>query len=340
MVKLKPLFLSLSMVTSLAVAGCSNFSKENAGTTKSNGKETAAVKIAIDTAAGGSFQFRAAEKQGYFEKNSIKAQLSNFAYGIDTVNAVLTEQADTGLAADYALLNSLGKGDMVVISTLTRGNEKSSKDNELLVREGIKTENDLKGKKLGVPKGTVTEYVWAKYLAAKHINEKDISFVPYSTPDEAIVGMKNGDIDAVWSSGALKDKFKNIKGVTKLGDLESAGVTIDSYLLAKRSFVEKNPKAVENTLKALSEGIKYVDNNKKETAKLAFEQLKLPEKDALKDIERQNYVLGFTEEDAKHLEDMKVWLEEKGKLKDKYELKDKINLEALKKAFPESVTYK
>ncbi|MGR6009336.1 hypothetical protein ACT7CZ_19160 [Bacillus cereus] len=48
----------------------------------------------------------------------MKAQLSNFAYGIDTVNAVLTEQADTGLAADYALLNSLGKGDMVVISTL------------------------------------------------------------------------------------------------------------------------------------------------------------------------------------------------------------------------------
>ena len=34
---------------------------------------------------------------------------------------------------------------------------------------------------------------------------------------------------------------------------------------------------------------------------------------------------------TKHLEDMKVWLEEK--LKDKYELKDKINLEALKKLF-------
>ena len=28
MVKLKPLFLSLSMITSLAVAGCSNFSKK------------------------------------------------------------------------------------------------------------------------------------------------------------------------------------------------------------------------------------------------------------------------------------------------------------------------
>ncbi len=43
--------------------------------------------------------------------------------------------------------------------------------------------------------------------------------------------------------------------------------------------------------------------------------------------------LDLQRRDAKHLEDMKVWLEEKGKLKDKYELKDKINLEALKKAF-------
>ncbi|MGR5874204.1 hypothetical protein ACT7DH_05385 [Bacillus pacificus] len=41
---------------------------------------------------------------------------------------------------------------------------------------------------------------------------------------------------------------------------------------------EKNPKQLKNARKALSEGAKYVENNKKETAKLAFEQLKLPEK--------------------------------------------------------------
>ncbi|HDR4571482.1 ABC transporter substrate-binding protein [Bacillus cytotoxicus] len=338
MAKLKRIVLSLSMIASLSIVGCSSSTKEGAGNAKNNEKKT--VKMAIDTAAGGSFQFRVAEKQGYFKKNEIQARLSNFAYGIDTVNAILTEQTDTGLAADYALLNSLGKGDMVIISTLTRGNEKSLRDNQLLVRSNIKTESDLKGKKLGVPKGTVTEYVWSKYLEAKHINEKHITFVPYSTPDEAIVGMKKGDIDAVWSSGAMTDKFKSINGVKKLDDLKSAGITIDSYLLAKRSFAEKHPEAVENILKALSEGIQYVKNNKQETAKLAFEQLKLPEQDALKDIEKQNYVLGFTKEDKKHLEDMKTWLKKKGKLKDQYELKDKLNLEPLKKAFPESVTYK
>ncbi|OCA91784.1 ABC transporter substrate-binding protein [Pseudobacillus wudalianchiensis] len=334
MKKIGLLITTLSISFILFLTGCSTHTNNSVNSSEGN----IIVRLAIDTAAGGSFQFRMAEQQGYFDSNGVAAELSNFAYGIDTVNAILTEQADTGLAADYALLNSLGKGDMVVISTLTRGHEKSLKENQLLVRGDIKSPADLKGKKLGVPKGTVTEYVWAKYLEAYQISEKDITYVPYSTPDEAIVGVKKGDIDAVWSAGALLDKFKSIEGVTQLDDLRSAGVTIDSYLLAKRSFVEEHPEAVEAILKALSQGIDYVNHHHKETAKIAFQQLKVPEKDALKDIERQNYVLGFTAEDLKHLEDMKTWLEEKGILKDSYELKDKLYLDPLENTFSQLVT--
>ncbi|MGR6009335.1 hypothetical protein ACT7CZ_19155 [Bacillus cereus] len=69
MVKLKPLFLSLSMITSLAVAGCSNGS---AGTTKSNGKETTIVKLAIDTAAGGSFSLELPRNKDILRKMVLK----------------------------------------------------------------------------------------------------------------------------------------------------------------------------------------------------------------------------------------------------------------------------
>ena len=92
-------------------------------------------------------------------------------------------------------------------------------------------------------------------------------------------------------------------------------------------------------MKALNEGINYVKNNKEDTAKLAFEQLKVPEEDALKDIKRQNYVLGFTKEDAEHLEEMKRSIEGKGLIKESFHLKDKLELGPLKKAFPETVTY-
>lgn len=335
----KTFIIIFSIFASLLIAGCSNSSKETAGSAKTSENESSAIRMAIDTAAGGSLQFRQAEEQGYFKEHQVDAQLSNFAMGVDTINAVLTEQADTGIAADYVAINSLAKGDLVIVATLTRGNEKSSKTNQLLAKGNIENAADLKGKKLGVNKGTVNEYVWAQYLNAHDINEKDITYVPYSTPDEAIVGVQKGDIDAVWVGGALLEKFKNIDGVHQIDDLIGAGVTIDSYLLAQKSLVEDNPKAVENALKALNEGVKYVQDHKEETAKLAFEQLKLPEDGVLKDLDRNNYVLGFTKEDAEHLEEMKTWMEEKGILSKSFDLDDKLSLDPLKQALPESVTY-
>ena len=86
--------------------------------------------------------------------------------------------------------SSLGKGDMVVISTLTRGNEKSSKDNELLVREGIKTENDLKGKKLlGLASGGGQQIPIFSVLGA------DCTVLDYSSKQcesEKMVAMREG----------------------------------------------------------------------------------------------------------------------------------------------------
>ena len=336
MKKIKPLLKILPLIAILLISGCSSSAKETSSSTDNHGNETSKIRLGIETGIT-TLPFRAAEDQGYFKEYGLEPTLASFAYGIDTINALFTKQTDTGIAADYALLNSLGKGDLVILGTISRSNDKSSKEMQLLAQGSITSSQDLKGKKLGVAKGTVFEYVWAKYLELNKIDEKDVTYVPYSSPDEAVIGIKNGDIDAVWSAGALTEKFKAIEGVKQIDDLNGAGVSIDIYLVAQRSYVEQNPTSVKNVLKALNKGIEFATNNKKDAAKIAFKQLKLPEEDALKDLEKSNYVLGFTKEDAKHLKDMKKWLEEKKILTDQYELKDKLNLEPLKKTFPESV---
>lgn len=331
--------LIVSSIFLLLAAACSNAATKSSGTEEGKSEKTIKVKMGLDTAAGGSLQIRVAKENGYFEKYGIDADVSNFAYGIDTINALLINRTETGIAADYALLNALGKGDMTIVSTLTRANEETSKETQLLVKGNINGPKDLKGKHLGVAKGTVYEYVWAKYLEKNNISESDITYVPYSTPDEAIVGMQKGDIDAVWIGGALTDKFKSVAGAKEIADVSDSGVQVDSYLIMQRSFVEKNPDTVRDILKAINEGIQYVNTHHEETADIAFKQLKLPKEDVVKDLNRTNYVLGFTKEDGEHLEDMKLWLEQKGILKEKFELKDKISVEPLKKALPESVTY-
>lgn len=297
------------------------------------------IRFGLDTAAGGSLQFRQAQEQGFFKKYGVEADISNFAYGIDTINALLVQRTDTAMAADYALLNSLGKGDMKIVSTLTRATEASSKTTVLLVKGGITKPEELKGKKLGVARGTVYEYVWAKFLEKLNIDEKDIKMVYYSTPDEAIVALTKGEMDAVWSGGALLEKFLKVDGIKSLGDMNQTDVKISSFQVVDAGYLKTNAQTVTHYLKAVKEGIDYIPAHKEQTAELAFRDIKLPKEGVLKDLDTQNYVLGFTKEDYQHLESMKAWLEQRGILKDKYELKDKIDVEALKAAFPDTVTY-
>ncbi|MED4403951.1 ABC transporter substrate-binding protein [Metabacillus fastidiosus] len=323
-----------SLVLSLFLAGCSNDSKAS-----TEGEKTAKVRIGIDTAAGGSLQIRAANTEGYFEKHGIEPQLSNFAYGIDTINALLTEQTDTGLAADYALLNSLNRGDLVVISSLSHSTSETIKKSEILAVKDINEPAQLKGKKIGVAKGTVSEYHWAKYLEHLGIKEEEVHYVPFSTPDEAIIGVKKGDIDAVLANGAVIEKYKAIDGVHKIDDLSSIDISLSAYLVANRKFAEENPKAVVNVLKAIKEGMAYVKENPDGTAEIAYKELKVKKEDTLRDLERSNYTLEFKQEDFDHLSTMKEWLLDKNLLKKDYDLQDKLVLEPLREAFPESVTY-
>lgn len=327
--------LLLLLVTALILAACGN----NANSANAGGKT---IRAAIDTAAGGSFQIRAAANNSYFSDRELNVELSNFAYGIDTVNAVLTKQADTGLAADYALLNSLGKGDFVVVSSLTGSDEhfNSVSLSEILAVKGIEVPADIKGKKIGVAKGTVSEYQWAKYLEHYSISEDDIKYVPYSTPDEAIVGMKKGDIDVVIGTGALIEKFKNIDGVHEIDRLSTVpDLSVSSYLIVDRKFAEANSEEIGKFLEGIEQGVEYVKGNPEGTADIGYKELKIAKEDIMLDLKRVNYTLGFTKEDYTHLSNMKEYLLERGILDEDFDLDEKLYLDPAKQVLKDKVTY-
>jgi len=333
-------FLLFLLVLSVLLVACG---EEKNSTNKSNGKSTEKVRIGLDTAAGGNLQIRAGIKNGYFSEKGIQVESSNFPYGIDTINALLTQQTDVGSAADYALLNSLNKGDFVVVTSLTGSSKEiNSLDfSEILATKGIESPKDLKGKNIGVAQGTVYEYHWSRYLEHIGVSEKDVNFVPYSTPDEAIVGVKKGDIDAIIASGALLEKFKSIDGVHQIDKLSSVpDLNVSSYLVVDRKFAEENKELIAQFILGIKEGIEFVKGNPEETANIAYDELKIAKEDTLRDLKRQNYTLGFSQEDYEHLKAMKQYLIDKGILKEDYDLDSKLFLEPARQVIPELVTYK
>lgn len=285
-----------------------------------------------------SLQFRVAEDQGFFEKHGIDAEITTFSFGIDTLNAVLTDRVDVGEAMDYAALTSLAKGDLKILSLFSSPKSTSS---QLFARDGIGRPEDLIGKKLGVQKGTVNEYIWGKYFETFHIDKKDVTLVPLQSTAEILAAYDRGDIQAAWFGTAFFDKAAKVKGSKALNDLSAIHVRTKGFLVAKASLVKDQPKVSAELNQALAEASEYITAHPEEAAELAFKELKIPKENALREIKNEwEFDVRFKQEDLDYLTQVKDWSVQGGYIDQDYKLEDKLALEGLTEAFPGKVDIK
>lgn len=295
------------------------------------------VRIGADSAAF-SLQFRVAKAEGYFEKYGIDAEVQTFSFGIDTLNAAVLNQVDTAEGMDYATASRLAKGNLKVVGLINTPKEKNG---ELFVKGSITKPEDLKGKKIGVAKGTVNEYIWARLLEKYKIDKKDVILQYLQSAPEILAAIERGDVDAAFFDGANKAKAAKIEGVKSIGDYSLIGFRQRGYFVVQESLAKDKPEVVTNLLKALDDATKYIKEHPEETADIAFKELKLPKDAVLSEIkENWDYDVRFTQEDFDHLKSVYEWSNANGLIKEKFELKDKIAIDPLKKAFPDKVTYK
>lgn len=297
------------------------------------------MKVGIDTAVGGSPQFRSADEQNYFVDEELNAQLISFAFGIDIINALMIDRVDVGLAADYALINSLNRGDMVIIGTITSSTKEIMETREVIAMRNIESPEDLKGKNIAVTNGTVYEYYWSKYLESLGLTENDVNIIKYTSPDEAIIGMRSGDMDAVIASGASGNKFKNLEGAKVIDTLADANIQTNAYLIANRSYAESHVEEVSKLIKVIANGNEFVIQHPDQAAKITHNQIKIDASDAMLDIKTTNFVMRFTEEDYQNLQNIKSWLLEREILKQDFDIESKLFLEPLRQALPNELTY-
>jgi ABC-type nitrate/sulfonate/bicarbonate transport system substrate-binding protein len=285
-----------------------------------------------------SFQFRVAKAKGIFEKYNIDAEVQNFAYGIDTVNAVVLDQVDVGEGMDYALSTRLSKdSDLRIAAYIVTPSFDG--DSLYAVGDDIKSPADFKGKNIAVMKGTANEYVWAQTLKKFGVDPKSVNMQYFTSVAEEIASVQSGNSAAVWVGKATKSKILEIPHVKELGDYRLIDVEMKGYLVFKDQFIKEHPEIVENVLKALQEASDYIAQNPQEVVDIAYQDLKLPKEDVRKSLGTYEYTVRFNQSDYDHLNDIATWSMENGLIKNRFEVKDFLSLDILKKALPEAVTY-
>jgi NitT/TauT family transport system substrate-binding protein len=223
----------------------------------------------------------APRERGFFSKYGIDAE-PLFVRGAPTlVAAMASNEIEIGYTGGTAVIGAVASGsDLKVLSALT-----NRVTYDLVTRPGIKSPEDLRGKKFGVQ--SIGGTVWmGAILALEHLGldpDRDkINIIVAGDQTVLAQAVATGTIDATVLDG-VQSRPLHAKGFPILAELGNAKLPIlSSSIVAREPYIQKNPQIVENVMRAVIEGEASClsPREKPTTLKILEKYLRISEKDA------------------------------------------------------------
>jgi NitT/TauT family transport system substrate-binding protein len=294
------------------------------------------IRLGVDSGSF-SFQFRVAQASGIFRKHGIEADISTYSFGIDTINAAILGQTDSAEGMDYAVASRFSESnDLRIVAYI--GGPKPEGEKLYTRLPEINGVADLKGKTLGVKKGTVNEYIWGKVFEHHGLDPKEVEQVYLGSSAELLAAYQTGEVDAFWASTEVAQAVREVPGSKLLGDLGLAKAVYRGYLLLDEKFIQANEAAIVRLLRALDEATAYIAAHPEETAQIIYDDLKVPKEAVLEALKFYNYDIRLSTDDVDHLANVADWSVENGLIKNRYDIRRFVYPDALREALPEKLT--
>ncbi|TAJ88774.1 ABC transporter substrate-binding protein, partial [bacterium] len=194
-----------------------------------------------------------AKEQGFFAKYGAPSEVIFIRQAPTLVAALTSGDIQIGYTGGTAVLGAAAGGaDLKILAAFT-----NRVTYDLVVRPGIKTPEDLRGKKFGVQSIGGTVWMGAilglEYLGLDP-NRDNVQLIAAGEQSVLAQAMMVGTIDATVLDG-VASRYLQQKGFPILVELGKLNLPISSVgIVARGSFIQKNPQTIENLLKALLEG--------------------------------------------------------------------------------------
>jgi len=224
-----------------------------------------------------------------FADQGIKIQWSFFKGAGPVINeAFANGQVDLAYLGDLAAIIGKSNGlDTRLLSASARGVKQYL---GVVPGSGIKTLQDLKGKRVAIFRGTATQLSFDAALASVGLSEKDVKVINLDF-NAAVAALAAKQIDASWGSSGLT--ALQAKGLAELPlntkDLGGAG-SVQSVLVGTGKFVDGHPQAVAKLLKAQQQAVEWLtqDSNKDAYVQLVSGLASYPPVILTQDLKDQN----------------------------------------------------
>jgi len=124
----------------------------------------------------------------------------------------------------------------------------------------------LKGKRVGVARGTGSETFWLAVVAAQRLNPADYTIVNVEAP-EMVAALERGNIDAFvawepWPSRSVRA----VRGSKIILANQDVGILIRNFIYMNRGWIGQNEDASKRFMTALVQATDYMKSNVDESA--------------------------------------------------------------------------
>ncbi|WP_240762230.1 aliphatic sulfonate ABC transporter substrate-binding protein [Paenibacillus thalictri] len=244
-------------------------------------KDVAPINVAYMPDMHGATPIVLGEEKGYFKEAGLKVNAVKFLSGPPEFQAMASGDIDIAYIGPGAtFLSAQGKGNIIAIDSLNTGDMVYATK-----KSNIKDWKDLKGKTVGVPKGTSGEMILNLGIEKGGLKPSDVNIVNMDVAG-AVSAYVSGKVDAVaiWSPYTAEiEKQVGKDNIVKLGDNKTffPEYVFPQSWVVNPKFLKEKPEVVERFLQAWAKANDYRMKNIDESIKLTAKFTQVPE-DSLK----------------------------------------------------------
>ena len=218
--------------------------------------------------------FWVARERAFFRKHGVNVEIIHVRGSTQATQALIAGSVDVDMASPPQFFNAIAAGaDLVEFATIA-----PTMPYLFATRPGIRSAQDLRGKRLGTAGQGLTLAQLAEMIALRSYGldpMKDVTYLAIGPEPDRIAALKQGTIDATVFGTEFRIQVE-AQGLQVIADLAKLNLPWEHDMLAaNRGYLRTHRDAVDGLLRGLLEANAYILNpaNKRFVMRIIAEQL-------------------------------------------------------------------
>lgn len=252
-----------------------------------------------------------------FSKYNLPVVYSELTAGPDQTQALASGDIQFlyAVGATSVILAKANGSDIKIINTYSR----SPKSFVVFSKNIIRNANDVRGKKVAGPKGTILHELLAAYLNSLGLKENDIEFISMGIP-ESYAALSSGSVDMALLAGpSAYNTAKEGYNIVATGENLIEPVVV---VATSEKFYNHNKELVDTFIDAEREVLSYMENNYDEIIAISAKETGLTEEAVKEMYTMYDFNIDITDKDMVSMKKTEEFMRENKMIENEVNISD------------------